>query len=199
MERLRNLGFLIKDISRVYTKLYEERAGHLDVTLAQCKALVYIGKNQGISQIRLAELTGIEPMSLVRILDRMEADEWIERRAHPSDRRARQLYLKRKAEPTLRQIWEVGDAVREQLLSGFSTAERDLLIDLLERARGNLLAVGADEINAAKVGAKTQDRTRQPVTKLRSRLKRGATAKKSSGAVAKVSAAPIKKLLRSVR
>lgn len=197
MDHLRNLGFLLKDISSRYTKLYEERASHLDVTLAQCKALVYISKNEGISQIRLADLTGIEPMSLVRILDRMEADEWIERRAHPADRRARQLYLKAKAEPMLEQIWEVGDEVRSYMLSGFKADERSLLLDLLERARNNLLAAKPDEAGSSKARARASAHVRQPVSRISKRVKQREAVSKQ--AAAKSSATPMKKSLRSVR
>src|SRR5690348_4187094 len=132
MDRLRNFGFLIKDLGRLYTTLFEERASALGVTLSQCKALVHLSKNEGVSQIRLAELTDIDPMTLVRILDRMEADGWIERRAHPADRRARQLYLKSKAKPILEQIWKVSDHVRGLAFSDFKASERELMLEFLE-------------------------------------------------------------------
>lgn len=154
MDKLRNIGFLIKDINRAYTRVYEERVEHLDVTLSQCRALVYISKNEGISQARLAYLTGIEPMSLVRILDRMEADHWIERRVHPSDRRARQLYLKPQCKPTLEQIWKLGDEVRSEMLSGFKSEERAQLLNLLERARDNLLKASPDDMPVSKASDK---------------------------------------------
>ena len=89
-DRLRNFGFLINDIGRLYTKLFEYEADHLGITLAEAKVLIALSRNAGLNQVQLAELSGVEPMSLVRILDRMEADHWIERRAHPTDRRARQ-------------------------------------------------------------------------------------------------------------
>ena len=154
MDRLRNFGFLIKDIGRLYTRLFEQRASHLGMTLAQCKALAFISRNESISQIRLAELTGIEPMSLVRILDRMEADGWIERRMHPTDRRARQLHLTAQAQPTLDQMWQLSDEVRAQTLAGFKAQERDLLIDLLTRAHANLLEAKVDEQPKSTAAAK---------------------------------------------
>ena len=138
MDRLRNLGFLIKDVSRLYTRRFEEHANEIGVTLPQCKALVYLARNEGINQVRLAELTDIDPMSLVRILDRMEADGWIERRFDPSDRRAKRLYSKSKAKPILERIWRVGDATRAEALDSLSAQQRNTLIDLLEQLQGNL-------------------------------------------------------------
>ena len=138
MDRLRNLGFLLKDVSRLYTKRFEERATEIGVTLAQCKALAFLARNEGINQVRLAELTDIDPMSLVRILDRMEADGWIERRNDPNDRRARLLFSKSKSKPVLEKIWRVGDETRAEALGKLTAQQRNALIDLLEQLHVNL-------------------------------------------------------------
>jgi MarR family transcriptional regulator, transcriptional regulator for hemolysin len=138
-DRLHNFGFVIKDIGRLYTRLFEYEAEHLGITLAEAKVLTYLSRNPALSQVQLSELTGVEPMSLVRILDRMEADQRIERRAHPTDRRARQLHLRAKGEATLDQIWKLSAQVRSQSLTGFKVEERNQLITLLERVHEQLL------------------------------------------------------------
>src|ERR1022692_1912304 len=88
MDRLRNFGFLLKDVSRRYVLRFEQRAREILLTLPQCKALVRLEKNEGVSQARLAELAEVEPMTMVRILDRMQADGLLERRPDPADRRS---------------------------------------------------------------------------------------------------------------
>ena len=93
MDKLRDFGFLLKDLSRRYVLRFEQHAREISLTLMQCKVLAHLEKNEGASQARLAELTDIEPMMMVRILDRMEADKLLERRPDPADRRARRLYL----------------------------------------------------------------------------------------------------------
>src|SRR5580704_16771851 len=108
MDQQRNFGFLVKDLGRLYTKRFEERAQTLQLTLPQCKALGYLSRNEGASQARLAELAEIDAMTMVRILDYMESEGWVERRADPNDRRARCLYLKDKAKAILRcRCWSV--------------------------------------------------------------------------------------------
>jgi len=141
MERYQNLGFILKDVARRYVHRFEERARALALTLAQCKALLYLTRNEGISQKRLAELTDIDPMSLVRILDRMEADGWVERRADPEDRRARALHVTERAKPIVDQMLQVGADVRAEALKGLTDDERAVLFALLERVHGNLLAL----------------------------------------------------------
>lgn len=141
MDLHRNLGFLLKDVTRLYTRRFEGRAHALSLTLPQCKALAYLANNEGVSQKRLSELVEIDPMSLVRILDRMEADGWVKRRSDPEDRRARCLAITETAKPIVDRIWELAGETRGEALAGLSAEERALLIDLLARVHANLLAV----------------------------------------------------------
>jgi DNA-binding MarR family transcriptional regulator len=140
MSDLRSFGFFIKDISRLYTRRFEESARSLGLTLSQCKVLVYLARHEGVSQARLCELTEIEPMNLVRILDHMQAEGWLERRPDPADRRARQLFLKPKAMSMIEDIWSVSDAVRGEAFAGIPQQQAKLLISLLEKIHANVLA-----------------------------------------------------------
>jgi DNA-binding MarR family transcriptional regulator len=131
-DRTRNCGFLLKEVSRRYTLLFEERARRFPLTLSQCKALVRLEKNQGVSQARLAELAEVDPMTMVRILDRMEADGLLERRPDPGDRRARCLYLTAKARPLLDQIWQLADEIRTEIFAGVAKSDREVFMNVLE-------------------------------------------------------------------
>ncbi|HEX3913379.1 MAG TPA: MarR family transcriptional regulator [Steroidobacteraceae bacterium] len=137
----RTFGFLLKDASKLYVQRFEQRARELGLTLPQCKALVYLARSEGISQVELAGAAEIEPMTLVRILDRMELDGWLERRANPTDRRARRLYLKRKCKPLLETIDKISSATRDEAFAGFSSQEAQSLLAGLERVRGNLASL----------------------------------------------------------
>jgi MarR family transcriptional regulator, transcriptional regulator for hemolysin len=136
--RLRNFGFLMRDVSRLYVSYFERIARELGLTLPQCKVLGLLSRNEGISQARLAELSETDPMSLVRTLDRMEQDQWIERRSDPSDRRAHRLHLREPARPVVERMWKISDQCRQETLAGLSSDEREQLIELLERVHGTL-------------------------------------------------------------
>ncbi len=140
-DRLRQLGFLFKDVSRRYTRRFEERAQRLALTLPQCRALIHLQSNEGVSQKRLAELADVDPMTLVRILDRMEADGWVQRRFDPADRRAHTLWLTAEAVPVLEHIWQLITETRSEMLQGLSNDERTVLVTLLERVHANLTAL----------------------------------------------------------
>ncbi|MBL8268821.1 MarR family winged helix-turn-helix transcriptional regulator [Steroidobacter sp.] len=149
MDRTRNLGFMLKTLERSYRKRFEALAQERSLTLPQCKALASLARNEGISQIKLAEIAEIEPMTLVRILDRMEADGWIERRPDPVDRRARCLYVTPGANPVLEQIDKVSAQMRTEALQGLSADERNQLMRLLERVQLNMSSQRISEQPAA--------------------------------------------------
>lgn len=137
-ERLRNLGFLMRDISRLYAKYFERHAHELNLTLPQCKVLGQLSRNEGISQAQLAELTITDPMTLVRTLDRMQQDGWVERRPDPADRRAHRLYLREPAKPIVARMWKLADQARAELLAIFKPQEREQLVELMERLHTHL-------------------------------------------------------------
>jgi MarR family transcriptional regulator for hemolysin len=141
VDRLRNFGFLMRDVSRLYASYFQRFARDLELTLPQCKVLGHLSRNEGISQARLAELSETEPMTLVRTLDRMQEDGWIERRPDPADRRAHRLYLREAAKPILHRMWKVADQCREEAMARLSPAEYEQLIDLLERVHATLSAL----------------------------------------------------------
>jgi MarR family transcriptional regulator for hemolysin len=141
VNRLRTFGFLLKDISRRYVHRFEERARALRLTLPQCRVLVQLSKREGVSQAELAALADLEPMTLVRVLDRMEADGWVERRSDPSDRRARCLYLTPAGRPLVADVWRLVDLTRTESVAGLSPEAVEEFIGYMETIRGNLAAV----------------------------------------------------------
>jgi DNA-binding MarR family transcriptional regulator len=161
MER-RNFGFLLKDASRRYVARFEQHAAGIALTLPQCKVLVRLEKNEGVSQARLAELAEIEPMSMVRILDRMQAAGWIERRPDPDDRRARRLYLTARARPLLERVWSLAEATLAEAFAGIAAPERDRFIDLLARVHGNLCALDARAVEPVVVSLPARRKSRSP-------------------------------------
>jgi DNA-binding MarR family transcriptional regulator len=143
-DHLRNCGFLLKEVTRRYTLRFEVRAREISLNLAQAKALVRLEKNEGVSQARLAELAEVDAMTMVRILDRMEADGLLERRPDPTDRRARCLYLTAKARPILSEIWRLSEETRAELFAGVSKADRDLFMNVLEHIHDNISKLEAE-------------------------------------------------------
>ena len=150
MDSLQNFGYLVKDISRLYTLHFQRHAVDYGVTIGQCKVLGYLRRNEGISQVKLAELTDTDPMTLVRMLDRMEASGLVERRPDPADRRASRLYLQPGAGPTLDAIAQTHERALAEAMADIADADRQLLLDLLGRIHINLDALHSARPPASK-------------------------------------------------
>jgi DNA-binding MarR family transcriptional regulator len=141
MDRQRNFGFLLKDLSRRYVLRFEQRAQGIALTLPQCKVLVRLEDNEGVSQARLSELADVEPMTMVRIVDRMEADGLLERRSDPDDRRARCLHLTPRGRSLLDEIWRLAELTRAEVFAGVGRQDRDVFMGVLERIHRNACAL----------------------------------------------------------
>ena len=145
----RSLGFLLHDVSRLLRKRFDQRARSLGLTRAQYHLLAHLARNEGINQAGLAEILEIEPITLTRLVDRMEAGAWLERRADPGDRRARTLFLTDKARAVFRRMRMIASTLHDEALRGFTAEDRERLLDALARARGNLSELaGAGEAAA---------------------------------------------------
>lgn len=140
----RQFGFLMTDIVRLLRRNFARRAQPLGMTESQWRVLARLSGNQGISQAALADMMEIQPISLARLIDRLEAAGLVERRPAPRDRRAFQLYLTPSAAPFLDRIWELGHATREAAMAGLSVKQREQMIDALIAIKANLLAESDD-------------------------------------------------------
>ena len=141
MDWHQHLGFLLDDVAHLYTRRFEEHAQELSLTLTQCKALAALAHCGGVSQKRLAEISETDPTRLVRILDRLEAVGWAERRSDPQDRRAHSLAITESAKPVVQSIWQIIRNTNTEVLRGLTSDEVHLLMNLLARVHANLLAL----------------------------------------------------------
>lgn len=132
------LGFLLGDITRLLRERFNARAASAGLTLAQARALVYLARHEGISQVALARVIEVTPITLLRQVDRLSDAGLVERRANPVDRRAQKLYLTDAGRTLLKQLAVIAGAITETAVTGLTPAERDQLYVLLERVKSNL-------------------------------------------------------------
>jgi MarR family transcriptional regulator, transcriptional regulator for hemolysin len=163
MKLERSFGYLVHDVARLFARRFNQRALlFLGLTRSQCRVLGYLARHEGINQAGLADLLEIKPMTLVRQLDRMEEDGWVERRPDPGDRRARRLVLTEKARPILARILDLSSEVRREAFANLSDEEGRHLIDLLRRVHGNLYErVPSPAVTALPKAAAPSDRPAQ--------------------------------------
>jgi MarR family transcriptional regulator for hemolysin len=135
---LSNMGFLLHDVARLLRKRFEQNARGSGLTRSQWQVLAYLARNEGIHQSGLAELLDVEPITLSRIVDKLQALGLIHRHPHPSDRRVWLLSLTPAAHPKLEQLRELGDLTRAEALAGVSAADKLRLLDTLQLLKANL-------------------------------------------------------------
>jgi DNA-binding MarR family transcriptional regulator len=139
----RNIGWLLHDVARLMRKRFEQNARELGLTRSQCQVLAHLSRNDGIQQGLLADILEVEPITLTRILDRLEEAGLVERRAHPKDRRIRLLSLTAAAHPLLAEIFAIGALTRGEAMEGIADEDRDRLFDILSGMKANLLGKSA--------------------------------------------------------
>ncbi len=139
-----SIAALVGDLSRLMRRSFNRHVRNTGLTYPQWRAIVLLSKEQGINQTVLAERMDVQPISLARLIDRMEAAGWIERNPDPRDRRAVQLFLTDKAQPILEEIHNARGNFEEGALIGISASERDRLRQLLNKIKVNLAATDSE-------------------------------------------------------
>jgi DNA-binding MarR family transcriptional regulator len=138
------LGYLINDTGRMIQRAFAERARAVG-THAQWRVLVGLRRYPGVRQSQLADLFDVEPISVSRMIDRLQEGGFVERRADPQDRRAWLLYLTPKADPIIERIRVVVDHLNDAMLVDLSKREHDTLRGTLEKIRVNLAVVKSND------------------------------------------------------
>jgi DNA-binding MarR family transcriptional regulator len=136
---VKHTGFLLARMGHVAAKQFASRLEQLELTTRMWGALNVLDHEGAITQQTLGKCTGIDPSSMVATIDDLEAAGLVERRRHPSDRRAHALHLTDEGRSMLARGRGLARQAQEDLLEPLSADERKQLHELLFR-----LAVATD-------------------------------------------------------
>ena len=145
----RDLLFLLHDVARLLRVDADKRARVHDMTRAQWGILIWLERQPGISQKELSELLEVEPITVARLIDRLEARGMVERRPDPRDRRIWRLHLKPAALPVLCEIGLQRAEITRMVTVGIDDETVDTLTGTLLRMKLVLI----QEAHAARRGA----------------------------------------------
>ncbi|MBI1181231.1 MAG: MarR family transcriptional regulator [Alphaproteobacteria bacterium] len=134
----RTFGFLVHDIGRLMRREFDRRVRDMGFTRSQWRVLAHLRRVEGINQSQLADRMDVEPITLVRLLDKLEGAGYVERRADPQDRRAYMLFLTPKARPLINRLETISEELRSEILGDLTPRERDKLIEMLMRIKARL-------------------------------------------------------------
>ncbi len=139
------LGYLLRESSRLMRRHFIQRARAAGLPLNRSEAVVLgeVAHVPGTSQAALAARLELEPITLVRLLDRLQALGLIERRPMPGDRRVRCIWPTEAATPVVAQIMDIRLAVRADALAALSPDQIAALHIGLRSVCDSLAEVGA--------------------------------------------------------
>jgi DNA-binding MarR family transcriptional regulator len=133
-----DLGFVLGDAARLLRRSFDERARAMGVTRPQWRVLALLKRFDGSTQVTIADMLEVEPITLGRMIDRLQDAELVERRADPKDRRAWKLHLTAKGLAKIKELQPTASAMFIDALQGISEAKQTELEDMLNIIRSNL-------------------------------------------------------------
>lgn len=141
----KELGLLIAEVAREWRVRLDERMRPLDMSGARWVALLCLRELGPVSQKQLAESIGVEGPTLVRLLDRLEADNWVARKVSTKDRRVKIVTLKAKAHTFLDEFVEIACGIRNELIADIPDEKLKDCVEVLVTIRDRLSLMGHAE------------------------------------------------------
>lgn len=142
------IGVVISDVARLLRTEFDRRVRRLGITRAQWLVLTRLHRRPGASLSELAEMMEVEKATAGRMIDRLVANGWVERRTARDDRRVKRVYLTDDAERVHKRIWRVAEETVEAALADLSERESKQLMDLLSRIKTTLVAADGGDAPA---------------------------------------------------
>ncbi len=136
----RDLLFLVHDVARLMRTEGDKRARAHGMTRAQWVILIWLNRWPGLSQKEVAEFLEVEPITVARLVDRLEARGMVERRPDPADRRVWRLHLRPAAQPVLDDIAVHKAEMLEMATAGLDDDAKRLVAEALLRMKANICA-----------------------------------------------------------
>jgi len=127
----RDMLIQLHDVARMQRTRFDQWARNYGMTRAQMIILTRLERQPGLSQNEMAALCEVEPITVGRLVDRLEARGLIERRADPSDRRIKRLHLLPAAAPVLAAIEDYKTALLDYVTDGLDGDVLETVIDVL--------------------------------------------------------------------
>jgi len=134
----RDLLFLLHDVARLLRVDADRRARLHGMTRAQWAILIRLDRQPGLSQKELSELLEVEPITVARLIDRLEARGMVERRPDPRDRRIWRLHLLRPARDVLHEIDDQRADMTRMVTAGIDEDSIEIMTEALVRMKATL-------------------------------------------------------------
>jgi MarR family transcriptional regulator for hemolysin len=144
--RKRAVALRLTVVARQLWQRFDRRVERIGVSRAKWRLIAAVGRRPGTTQRLIAELLEISEVTAGRLIDRLCADGYRERRENPHDRRANCVYLTASAQPVLEQLGELARVEEDEAFAGLSDDDLARLESLLEAIARNIAGVRGDPV-----------------------------------------------------
>ena len=136
-DRSESATWLASQLARGFTRALQTRAAKLGFSPGQFPILIELWEEEGLTQRQLLDRVDVEQATIANTLARMERDGLIERRVHPRDKRAQQIFLTDKARGMREEALAAADEAEQAVFHGFRRFEKELLKEYIRWAIAN--------------------------------------------------------------
>ncbi|WP_075290309.1 MarR family winged helix-turn-helix transcriptional regulator [Pararhizobium arenae] len=135
----RDLFDALASVNRKLRVLFDARVKETGLTLSRARVLFTLLRRDGLNQRELAEDLGIETPTIVRLLDGMESQDFVERRPEATDRRAKRIHLTNHGRRSAEEIEELARQIRVEVMEGIEPAEKKVALKVINKIVDNML------------------------------------------------------------
>ena len=131
--RTTSLGWMIQRIARRLDREMEARLAEYDLSLPQFAVMMTVLETEGLTQAEIGQHFSMPAYAISRALDHLEQSGYVERRPHPTSRRAHTIHATPAGVALSPRLFEVVRDVNAQLAEGLSETDRQAFQDILTR------------------------------------------------------------------
>ena len=135
------LGFLVHDVSRLRRNAIDRELKPLGITRSQWWVLAFLSRQDGMSQVALADQLDVGKVAVGGLSDRLEASGFVVRQPDPVDRRVKRLFLTAKGTSLMKKIRQSVSDTEETVLAGIVPEDLEASVRALRGMKKNLLLV----------------------------------------------------------
>jgi MarR family transcriptional regulator for hemolysin len=136
---IHDIEYLVCHVNLLWRRFLNNKIKNLGISGTEKRVLFCIARNPGMTQVQIAKLLELEPQNLVRILDRLGEEKWVEKKSDPDDRRVKCLSVTANAEVIITKIKAIGNNAKAEILAQIDNDDAKILLASLGRIRSNLL------------------------------------------------------------
>lgn len=136
---IHSIEHLVCNVGALWRRLLNTKIKSLGLCGTETRALMCIARNPGLTQIQIANLLDLEPQNLMRSLDKLENQGWIQKQSDTSDRRIKCISITNSAKKIIAKIQSFSDSTRPHVLSGIEAKNLQLLTHHLATMRENII------------------------------------------------------------